>query len=725
MPELLIEIFTEEIPARMQTRAADNFREMLIELTIDCGFNVPAEDVKTFATPRRLTGVVENLPAMQPDVTEERRGPRVGAPEKAVNGFLGSAGLALEDLQTRETAKGEFYFAVIDKKGRATAELLSEKLPELIYGFSWPKSMRWANTAVRWARPIHHVLCLFDGAVIDGGIGLATIDPAYPAIALPFTNETRGHRFLAPEAFAVSGFEDYHAKLRDAHVILDARERYDLIAAEARKLAEADGLVFRDDPALLAENAGLVEWPVVMMGRFDEAFLDVPDEVLITSMKSHQKYFPLFTTDGALAPRFILVSNMVAPDGGAAIAAGNERVLRARLYDAKFFWDQDRKRGLASRAPALGQIVFHAKLGTVGQKVDRIQALATEIADHVPGADKDRVRSAARLCKADLTTAMVGEFPELQGIMGRHYALNDGEAPEVADAIAEHYSPLGPNDACPTKPVSVAVALADKIDSLVGFFAIDERPTGSKDPFALRRAGLGVIRLILENKLRLSLWPVMESSLKLHHQTWQRNLKADGRTAAIGRTLISIPGRDEKVDKQLFELIEFLSDRLKVHLRESGLKHDLVSAVFAVGGEDDLVRLVARAKALKEFLDSDDGANLLTAYTRASNIVRIEEDKDKASHDGAPDAALLQEDAERVLNDRLGTVKSDIAEALENENYTDAMATLAVLRAPVDEFFDQVTVNCDQPEVRRNRLRMLSQIRAALATVADFSKIEG
>ncbi|MEK9725999.1 MAG: glycine--tRNA ligase subunit beta, partial [Rhodospirillaceae bacterium] len=550
----------------------------------------------------------------------------------------------------------------------------------------WPKSMRWATHEPPWVRPIHSMVALFDGAPVPLAFGPVAAGTA-----------TRGHRFLAPAPFAVSGFHDYKDKLAGAHVMLDPADRRELIASEATRLAKAEGLTLKDDPGLLDEVTGLVEWPVVYMGTIDDEFMDVPPEVLITSMRSHQKYFSCLDAEGQLANRFVVVANTVTSDNGAQVVAGNERVLRARLSDAKFFWDQDRKTSLAAKAPALKDRVFHAKLGTVDEKVDRMQALAVDIAGHVPGADKDRVRSAARLAKADLSSGMVGEFPDLQGVMGRYYARFDGESDEVAKAIAEHYAPQGPNDACPTAPVSVAVALADKIDSLVGFFAIDEKPTGSKDPFALRRAALGVIRLILENKLRLALLPTFATARNL--------LEVDADPAGY--------------------LLAFFADRLKVHLREKGVKHDHVDAVFALGGEDDLVRLLARVEALGAFLGSDDGGNLLTAYRRAANILRIEEKKDGRAYDGAPDAALFAQAEETALHTGLETAGPAVADAVAAEDFAGAMAAVAALRQPVDAFFDAVTVNADDPALRENRLKLLNGIRAALEGVADFSKIEG
>jgi glycyl-tRNA synthetase beta chain len=579
--------------------------------------------------------------------------------------------------------------------------------------------MRWAQGRLRWVRPIQSVLCVFDGDVLNVVLEPTTIDEVASFDALPSLddvgkgrphgikvgNMTLGHRFLAPEAFKVKDFTDYKAKLKKAHVVLDPAERREAIWKEATKLAKAEGLTVKEDDALLAEVAGMVEWPKVLIGGIDQAFMDLPAEVLTTVMRHNQKYFSLLKSDGSLAPRFIVVADTEPDDGGRAITAGNERVLKARLADARFFWDQDRKQKLKDRVPALEGMIFHAKLGTLAEKVARVQALAAELVPCIPGADVDRVRRGALLSKADLTTEMVKEFPELQGVMGRYYALHDGEKPEVADAIAEHYAPLGPSDRCPTAPVSAAVALADKIDSLVGFFDIGERPTGSKDPYALRRAALGIIRLILENELRLPLRKIFGQADMLHAETPE--------------------GIDWDRDEVINDLLAFFADRLKVHLREKGVGHDLIDAVFALGGEDDLVRLMARVESLQAFLDTEDGEHLLTAYKRAANIVRIEEKRDGVSYDGAADTKRFKQPEERDLHDWLGRVKAQSDEVLKEERFDDAMKILAGLRKPVDVFFDEVTVNCDEAELRENRLKLLSEIRTTMNTVADFSRIEG
>ncbi|GIK98029.1 MAG: glycine--tRNA ligase beta subunit [Alphaproteobacteria bacterium] len=725
MAELLLELFSEEIPARMQARAADELKRLVTEKLRAGGLAFTRAEA--YVTPRRLALVVDGLPEAQPDLREERRGPRVGAPDQAVQGFLKASGLAgLDQCEQRDTGKGVFWFAVVEKKGGRTADMLPALLAEAIPALPWPKSMRFADQSFRWVRPLHSIVAVFDGAALEGGIDLG-------GARLAFGNETQGHRFLAPAPITVSGFEEYRARLAAAKVVLDPAERRATIAAQAEKLAAAEGLRVKPDEGLLDEVVGLVEWPVVLMGRIDEAFMAVPPEVLTTSMRTHQKYFSLLTADGALAPRFLVVANTEAKDGGTAIVAGNERVLRARLADAKFFWDQDLKVKLADRVPALGDIVFHARLGTVADKVARVEALAAELVPMSPGADADEVRRAARLAKADLTSGVVGEFPELQGVMGRYYALHQGETKPVADAIADHYAPLGPNDRCPTAPVSVAVALADKLDTLVGFFAIDEKPTGSKDPFALRRAALGVIRLILENQLRIRLGNIFAAAWQLFES---RTLPETVEGAPIydpendmGASVVRtgwIPVTDLlQPAKVATSLLDFFADRLKVALKEQGVRHDLISAVFALGGEDDLVRLLARVEALETFLDSDDGANLLTAYKRASNIVRIEEKKDGRSYDGGADAALLSAPEEKTLHAALGPAAAASAQALQREDFGGAMAALARLRKPVDDFFDKVTVNCEDASLRANRLRLLSQIRTTLHGVADFSKIEG
>jgi len=686
MAELLLELMSEEIPARMQAKAAADLERLVCEGLKEARLDY--DSAQSFVTPRRLTLVVDGLPALQPDITVERKGPKVDAPEKAIQGFLKSAGATLDQCEQRETPKGMVWFAVSQEQGRPTAEVLTSLVPAALEKLSWAKSMRWGSSRARWVRPIHSLLCLLDGAVVPASFQ-----------DTPAGAETRGHRVLAGDDMTVGNFAGYRDGLRTAFVMLDPAERQQVIRDGAARLAAAEGVVVKPDEALVAENAGLVEWPVPLLGHIDAEFMDVPGEVLSSAMRKHQKYFSLEDKHGRLAPCFVMVANMATADDSAAIVAGNERVLRARLADAKFFWDQDRKQTLSSRTPALKHIVFHAKLGTLDEKVDRVQALAVELCQYIPGAERDRVRSAARLCKADLSTDMVGEFPDLQGVMGRYYALGDGEAPEVAAAIAEHYAPQGPGDTCPSAPDSVAVALADKIDTLVGFFTIDEKPTGSRDPYALRRAALGIIRLILENGLRLPLRAVFG--------------------AAAGAKATA------ELEETAQALLDFFADRLKVHLREQGVRHDLVSAVFALGGEDDLVRLMARVDSLAGFLGSEDGGHLLTAYKRAANILRIEEKKDGASYAAEADAALFAEDQERALHEAVLDVNRRSLDALDGESYEEAMAVMSNLRQPVDEFFDHVTVNADDAALRHNRLSLLSEIRDSLDRIADFSKIEG
>jgi len=691
MPELLLELLSEEIPARMQARATEELKRLVSEALGKVRLEFSAS--KSFATPRRLALKVEGLPAEQPDMIVEKKGPKVGAPDKAIEGFLKSSRLeSLDHCEQRETEKGPVWFAIRHEAGRASAEVLAELLPAALVALGWPKSMRWGEGDFRWVRPLRGVLCVFGGAPIRFAFG-----------GVESGSTTRGHPFLSPASFEVSEFTDYEAKLRDAKVMLDAAERGRVIREQAETLVRAEGLAMAPDEALLAENAGLVEWPVVKLGAIDAAFMGLPAEVLISAMRKHQKYFAATGPDGKLAPRFVMVADMETADGEATIVAGNERVLRARLADAKFYWDQDRKRTLFERAPELAVIVFHAKLGTLEAKVDRIQALVVEIAGNVADAKRDQVRSAARLCKVDLVTEMVGEFPDLQGIMGCYYARHDGEDEAVADAIAEHYAPQGPGDACPRAPVSIALALADKIDTLVGFWAIDEKPTGSKDPFALRRAALGVIRLILENRLRLPLRAVF------------------GRAGVIHE----ISSGDSKIARVSGDLLAFFAERLKVHLREKGVRHDLIAAVFEQGGEDDLVRLLAKVDALAEFLASEDGANLLVAYRRAANILAIEEKKDGVHYDGVPEPERFVQSEEIVLFDAIKTAEQQADASVLEEEFAGAMTALARLRGPVDGFFDKVTVNSENVEHRRNRLCLLARIRAALDRLADFSKIEG
>jgi glycyl-tRNA synthetase beta chain len=773
MPDLLLELFSEEIPARMQAQAAKDLERLVVGVLSDRGLLFEA--AKSFAGPRRLTLAIAGLPAKQPDVKEERKGPRVGAPDKAIDGFLRSAGVTLDECQKQSDGKGEFYVAVIEHKGRATAEVLSEILPETFAKLPWPKSMRWpqkipprpfgvgpygkgpfgTNAPVRWVRPLHGIVCTFDGDVVP-----------FEFAGVTSGNVTHGHRFLSKGPIEVRRFEDYEEKLRRAHVILDAAERKEIILHDARNKAFAQRLELVEDAGLLEEVAGLAEWPVVLIGSIEDEFMSLPPEILQTSMRTHQKYFALRVpplqgggpsseakmVEGArLAPKFVVVANMLAEDGGKEIVAGNERVLRARLSDAKFFWDQDRKRTLESRVDDLKNIVFHAKLGTQYERVERIEALAGVLAKArgFDPIDVELVRRAARICKCDLTTGVVGEFPELQGLTGYYYALNDNREPAIADAIRDHYRPLGPSDAVPKAPTSLLVALADKLDSLVAFFAVGEKPTGSSDPFALRRAALGAIRIILESKLRIGLRATLRvpALFALVHANVaeQRRVKGSGdfdvykepykasaalmslaqEAAALGERIRGERPLEPKEIGVIDDVLGFFADRLKVALREKGTRHDLIDAVFSLGNEDDLVRLVARVEALQAFLKTDDGANLLVAYSRAANILRDEEKRDKTTYDGEPDPELLSAPEEKALFVELATASELIRAEVERERFVEAMGVMARLRKPVDAFFDKVTVNDKDPELRKNRLKLLSRLRATLHLVADFSKIEG
>jgi len=684
--ELLLELLSEEIPARMQRRAIDDLTG-LIRGKLETA-EIAAASVRGYVTPRRLTVIAQGISERQPDRSEERRGPRVGAPQQALDGFLRAAGLqSVEQCKVRDTGRGEFYFAIVQHAGRPASEVLPELLQAAIVELPWPKSMRFPAAPLRWVRPLTSVLCLSNGEVLPLSLG-----------EVPVGRTTRGHRFLSPGEIAVENAADYLEKLEAAYVILDQDRRRDLIAADLDRLAHSEGLTVKPDPGLLDEVTGLAEFPVVLMGAIDEASMELPPEVLATAMRTHQKYFTCLKPDGLPAPRFLFVANNLTPDDGKTIVAGNERVLKARLADARFFWDQDRKIRLEDRVEALKDRVYYEKLGTMYEKAERMERLALNLATHA-SADPKLAARAARLAKADLSTGMVGEFPELQGVMGRYYALHDHEDPRVADAVAEHYKPLGPGDICPSAPESMTVALSDKIDALAAFFSIGERPTGSADRFALRRAALGVIRIILENQLRVPLHRYFLTSQP---------------------SAISHGGLAE-------ELVKFVADRLKVHLREQGVRHDFIAAAFSLVGrvEDDLVRLLLRVRALSSFLDTEDGASLLIAYRRASNIVAIEERRDKRSYEPPDNPVLLQQAEEGALTEALGKVDGLARELLRQERFEDAMAALASLRRPVDEFFDKVTVNVDDKALRENRLRLLSRIRAVMNQVADFSQIEG
>ena len=692
MPDLLLELFSEEIPARMQRRAAEDLKSLVTNALVEAG--VTYEGAKAFSTPRRLALHIAGLTAGSKPTREERKGPRVGSPEKALEGFLRGAGLAsIDEAQVvSDPKKGDFYVAVIEKPGRSTPDIVAEVMPGIIRGFPWPKSMRWGSGQLRWVRPLHSIVATFGPETEEPEVVPFEID------GIVSSNTTRGHRFLSPDAFEVRRLEDYADKLEKAKVVLDADRRKDIIVNDARNRAMALGLELVEDEGLLEEVAGLVEWPVVLVGSFDEAFLELPDEVIRLTIRANQKCFVMRDpATGRLSNRFVAVSNIVASDGGATIIAGNEKVIRARLSDARFFWETDLKAPLESRLPKLDSVVFHEKLGTQGARVNRLEALAREIAPLV-GADVEKAARAARLAKADLPTQMVYEFPELQGQMGRTYAELQGEDASVARAIEEHYKPQGPSDAVPADPVAVAVALADKLDLLTGFWAIDEKPTGSKDPFALRRAALGVIRIVLENGLRLRMSELLAS--------------ANAAMAAAGGELRQ-------------DLLSFFADRLKVHLREQGARHDLIDAVFALEGQDDLLMVVRRVEALGAFLATEDGANLLAGTKRGANILRAEEKKDGAAISGAPHADHLAEPAEIALAAAIDTARSQIRDALSREDFAGAMTALAGLRAPVDTFFDDILVNAEDADLRLNRLRLLAEIREATREVADFSKIAG
>jgi glycyl-tRNA synthetase beta chain len=685
----------------MQAKAADDLRRMVTDRLVAEG--VVYEGAKAFATPRRLALTVHGIPARQSDLKEERKGPRVGGPDAAVQGFLKATGLAsLDEAKIqRDPKKGDFYVALIEKPGRATLDVLAEMLPVIIRTFPWPKSMRWGARSARpgalqWVRPLHSIVATF---------GIETEDPEAVKFAIDGIEAgqtTHGHRFMSPAPISVRRFEDYQAKLHAAKVVLEPQARKDIISADAKQLAFAQGLEVVEDQGLLDEVAGLVEWPVVLMGSFDKEFLSIPGEVIRATIRNNQKCFVVSDPKtGKLTNKFILTANIEASDGGKAIIDGNERVIRARLSDAKFFYETDLKARLEERLAKFDSIVFHEKLGTQGERIKRIERLAAEIAPLV-GADVDKTKRAAKLAKADLLTEVVGEFPELQGLMGKYYALAQGEDASVAAASEEHYKPQGPTDRVPTDPVSVAVALADKIDTLVGFWAIDEKPTGSKDPYALRRAALGVIRLVVENALRLSVLSAAKSAI-----------------AGLPET-----GTKQSSHALPTDLLSFFADRLKVQLREQGARHDLVDAVFSLEGQDDLLMVVRRVEALGKFLDTDDGKNLLAGTKRAANILRIEEKKDGRAYAGVPAPALYSLDEEKTLAKAIGQVKAEAGAAVAREDFAAAMSAMAKLRPAVDAFFDKVKVNDDNPQVRENRLELLNEIRAATRAVADFSRIQ-
>jgi len=716
MSELLLDLFSEEIPARLQVRASEDLRRLMVDGLKAKGLETG--EARAFATPRRLTLVVADVPKKSPAISEERKGPRVGAPEQALQGFIKAAGLASIGDATivSDEKKGDFYVARIEKPGRAAGEIVAEVLREVILNFPWPKTMRFnakleGGGELRWVRPLHSIVLLLDGKVVP-----------FEIAGIKSGATTRGHRFMGGEAFKVTGFADYAKQLKANKVILDFAERAALINEQAHALAKEAKLTLVEDDALAAENAGLTEWPAVLMGEFDKSFLDVPGECLTSAMRTHQKCFSL-RHGKKLSNHFLLVSNLKAKDGGKTIVAGNEKVIAARLSDAKFFWETDLKKTLDDMRDELKGITFHEKLGTQFERTERIKELAHRIATEQELCEAALALRAGELSKADLVSGMVGEFPELQGLMGRYYALAEHMNPEIARAIELHYKPKGPTDSVPLESeddgAAVAVALADKLDMLVGFWAIGEKPTGSGDPYQLRRAALGVIRLVLENDLRMPLVAVIQDQLAALHAAFESTplvleadtsaLKFDGRHV-YGRTI---------------DLLAFFAERLKVYLRDKGARHDLIDAVFSLPGQDDLALIVKRVEALSELLGTDDGVNLLAGVKRAQNILSIEEKKDKASHAGDYDAALLQLDEEKTLAAAIDKVKGDTVAALAVENFAGAMRALAELRAPVDAFFDKVTVNADDAALRRNRLHLLSQIRAATLNVADFTKIAG
>nr|WP_111298086.1 glycine--tRNA ligase subunit beta [Paracoccus saliphilus] len=752
MPDLLIELFSEEIPARMQARAREDLKRLVTEGLVQAGLTYAGAGA--FSTPRRLTLAVEGLTAHSPTTREERKGPRTDAPDAALEGFLRSTGLTRDQLEARDDKKGQVWFAVIERPGRPAAQIVAEVLEAAIRNFPWPKSMRWGAGSLRWVRPLHSILC-----ILSDEAGAETVPLTVDGITAG--NTTRGHRFMAPDAFTVTGFDDYAAKLRRARVMLDAAEREAEIRQQADNLAFARGWQIVPDDALMAEVAGLVEWPVPLMGVIEDRFLALPPEVLQTSMKEHQKFFSALNPKTGRIEGFVTVANIETPDDGATILAGNQRVLAARLSDAAFFWENDlreAKSGMEAWRDGLASVTFHNKLGSQADRIERIAALARGIAPLV-GADPDQAERAARLAKLDLRSAMVGEFPELQGTMGRYYALEAGEPEAVADAARDHYSPLGPSDAVPTAPVSVAVALADKIDTLTGFWAIDEKPTGSKDPFALRRAALGLIRLILSNDKKFKLKVPLEVGLlrargaslsakrgdllgnlasRLKEASHDPVAYADALTLAAKGSDVGVPGKLVAQDlthsswsdytnweNGLDALLSFLHDRLKVYLRDQGIRHDIIDAVLAQEGNDDLLQVVSRATALNAMLATDDGRNLTQGLKRASNILTQAEEKDGVEYSFGADVKFAETDQERALFSALDTAEPAIKRAMQAEDYPAAMTAIAALRAPIDAFFEAVQVNTDSQIVRRNRLNLLSRIREAGRQIADFTRIEG
>ena len=743
MPDLLLEFLSEEIPARMQARAAEDLKKLITDGLVNAG--LVYEGAKAFVTPRRLALSVHGVPARQPDVKEEKKGPRVGAPRNAIAGFLKAAGLtSINQAKVQPDKKGDFYVAIIEKPGRPTLEVLAEMIHEVVLAFPWPKSMRWGSGRLNWVRPLHSIVATFGPETEEPEIVPLKIN------GLAAGDQTRGHRFMAPAPVTVRRLNDYVAKLEAAKVVLDSARRAEMILADAKNLAFARGLELVEDQGLVAEVAGLVEWPVTLMGSFDAAFLSIPEQVIRATIRNNQKCFVLRDSATAkLTNKFILVANEDAADGGKVIVAGNERVVRARLSDAKFFYETDLKTRLEDRLPKFEHVVFHEKLGSQAERIARVVALAGQLAPLVD-ADVATAERAAQLAKADLLTDVVGEFPGLQGFMGRCYAEEQGEDEAIAHAIEDHYRPQGPDDLVPADPVAIAVALADKIDTLVGFWSIGEKPTGSKDPFALRRAALGVIRIVIENELRLplrsQLWrhfgavrrdeklseaihalhPLQDQIVELSATDIELAMKLEVLVSQRERRLTG-PALVEAHSylQQTHDLLAFFADRLKVQLREQGARHDLVDAVFALEDQDDLLLIIRRVEALGKFLDSDDGKNLLVGVKRASNILRIEEKKDNKRYTGAPDAKRLAAAEEKALAQATAAAKKEASAAIAKEDFAAAMGALAKLRPHVDAFFDEVTVNVDDMPLRDNRLKLLNEIRDATRAVADFSKIEG
>jgi glycyl-tRNA synthetase beta chain len=694
MPQLLLELFSEEIPSRMQAKAAEDLRGLITNGLVEAGLTY--EGAQAHATPRRLVLAIEGLQAKAADTREERKGPKVDAPQAAIDGFLRSTGLKLNQLTVQDDKKGKFYIATIKREGRAATAVAAELVPEVIRSFPWPKSMRWGSGTLKWVRPLHSILCTFDGEVVP-----------FEVDGIKSGNTTRGHRFLAPNEIKAKRFDDYETKLRAAHVIVDATARAETIRTEAKNLAFAQGLELIEDEGLFTEVAGLVEWPVILMGSFDQKYLDVPPEVIITTIKNNQKCFCLREAkSGKLANKYLLVSNSVARDGGKEIIRGNNKVIAARLSDAKFFWDQDRRKPLEDRLPDLKPITYQTELGNQQELTYRISASASAnvvfVASTNPGL-VEKAKRAGLLAKADLVSGLVGEYPELQGIMGSYYALSF-EDKEVSTAIAEQYKPQGPQDAIPKAPVSVALAIADKLDQLVGFWAINEIPTGSKDPYALRRATLGIVRLVLENRIRFPLRKRILEVLEDYRKQRGANF-----------------GRDFDADR----LLSFFADRLKVYLRDQGQRHDLIDAVISLGGQDDLLMIVKRVEALSKFLETDDGKNLLAGVKRAANILKIEEKKDGKTYNGHIIPAQLVKRAENDLNSAITIAMGKVKKAVEAEDFEGAMAAIAKLRPPVDAFFETVVVNEKNESFRVNRLNLLNRIREVTAEIADFSRIEG